>query len=215
MNDRSLFRDRQEAAKKLAAKLERYRKEDPLVLGIPTGGAELGYYLACEMDAEFSVIITKKIPGAEDPDVGIGAVCEEGTVFLDEQHKGMHHQLETEILRIRSEILRRILLYRDGKPLPEMKNRVVVLADDIIYKGVSAAAAFLLCVRLGASRVIIAAPVASSGYCTDLEEADELVILHKLEHSALKETYSRRESLTDEEVLRFVRRYQERVGKGV
>jgi putative phosphoribosyl transferase len=207
-----LFKSRQDAAKKLAAQLMHYRHANPLVLGIPKGGAEIAYYLAKELNAGFAVVIAKKISHPTEPGTGIGAVCEEGTVFLDEENKELHNKMESEILKIRSEILRQVLLYREGRPLPELKDRLVIIADDMIDKGVSVASVFLLCVRHGAAKIVVASPVSTNAYVPDLAEADELVVLHHVDSAAdLAAVYQNPEPATEEQVLFFINKYHERV----
>ncbi len=176
MEDKNaVFNNRKEAAELLATQLMRFSGENAVVLGIPTGGAEVAFYVAKKIGARFSVLISKKLTDPEHPQITVGAVCEEGTVFIDQHAKSKIG--EAEILRCRSEILRRVLLYREGKPLPQIKGQTVILVDDGIETGMTMTAALLLCVRHGAARVVVAAPVARTAFSEELKEADELVVL--------------------------------------
>jgi len=47
-----MFRDREDAGKKLAARLRVYRGTDTLVLAIPCGGVPVGFEVARGLDAE-------------------------------------------------------------------------------------------------------------------------------------------------------------------
>lgn len=203
------YKNRKDAAKQLAAALRHYRNSAAIVLGIPRGGAEIGYHLAKELNLTFSILIAKKIDHPDTPEHGIGAVCEEGTVYLDDEHRGLANKLEPEILKIRSEILRRVLLYRDGNPLPDINGRIVILADDGIASGVTLASALLLCIRHGASHVVIAVPVASQNFAKDIGEADEIIILQQpLEFISVNDAYEDFQRLNDEQVLALIKKYK-------
>src|SRR6266550_5740709 len=56
-----LFRDRQDAGRALAARLERYRGRDPLVLGLPRGGVVVAAEVARRLDAELDVVVARKL----------------------------------------------------------------------------------------------------------------------------------------------------------
>ncbi|SHM85063.1 Phosphoribosyl transferase domain-containing protein [Cyclobacterium lianum] len=79
-----MFEDRKDAAEKLARALERYRSRKTLVLGIPRGGAETAYYVARHLDAEMSLVITRKLGYPGNPEAAFGAVAEDGSFYISE-----------------------------------------------------------------------------------------------------------------------------------
>ena len=63
-----MFADRKDAALQLAQALEHYKGKNALVLGIPRGGAETAYYVARHLDAEFSLLISRKLGHPMNPE---------------------------------------------------------------------------------------------------------------------------------------------------
>ena len=78
-----MFLNREDAARKLAEKLKGRDLHDPLVLGIPRGGAVIGAVLAEELGAEFDVILARKLRAPGIPELAIGAVSESGEVYIN------------------------------------------------------------------------------------------------------------------------------------
>jgi putative phosphoribosyl transferase len=201
-----LFVNRKDAGQKLAKQLEHYRDTDALVLGIPRGGVEVAYYVARHLKAELSVIISKKIPLPGQPEYGVGSICEEGTVFLDRRSPLSESELKPEIEQLNQEIRRRVLLYREGRKLPQMKGRSVILIDDGIATGVTLVAAILFCKRHNAKKVIVASPVSGKTYAEELNHADEIVVLNKPElFYGVGQVYEEFSQLGDAEVISYLK----------
>ena len=113
------FKDRKEAGEDLAQKLRSYKGEGALVLGIPRGGVVLAYYIARELEAELSVLVAKKLADPNHPEYAIGAMAEEEEIYIDPELSFNRDLLQTISTDIRSEIQRRVQLYRHGTPLAE------------------------------------------------------------------------------------------------
>ncbi|HXL55478.1 MAG TPA: hypothetical protein VN958_04425, partial [Chitinophagaceae bacterium] len=79
-----MFKDRKDAALQLAEALEKYKGKGAIVLGIPRGGAETAFYVAKELDADFSLLISRKLGHPENPEYALGAIAEDGTIYLNE-----------------------------------------------------------------------------------------------------------------------------------
>jgi putative phosphoribosyl transferase len=79
------FRDREDAGRRLAERLSRYREESPVVLALPRGGVPVGYEVARALKAPLDVFIARKLgaPGREE--FGIGAVAQGGVRVLNER----------------------------------------------------------------------------------------------------------------------------------
>jgi predicted phosphoribosyltransferase len=76
----------------------------------------------------------------------------------------------------RAEIERRVQTYRGGRPPPDVDGRVVVLIDDGLATGRTAEAAIAALRTAGASRVVLAVPVASPDTADALAgKADDVV----------------------------------------
>ena len=114
------------------------------------------------------------------------------------------------------EIQRRIEAFRNGKPLPEIKDRTVILVDDGIATGATLFAAIGMCRKNGAGKIVVAAPVASAKMEEELwKRADDVLILVKPEYfQAVSQEYESFGNLTDEETLSFVARWQKEYTPG-
>ncbi|MCK5421952.1 MAG: phosphoribosyl transferase, partial [Deltaproteobacteria bacterium] len=64
------FRDREDAGRKLAEKLEPYRGVNPFVLAIPHGGIPVAVEVAKGLGACLDVIVVRKIPIPSNTEAG-------------------------------------------------------------------------------------------------------------------------------------------------
>jgi hypothetical protein len=81
--ERIMFRDRQDAACQLAQIFKGRQLRDPLVLAIPRGGVVTGAALARERGADLDVVLSRKLRAPGHPELAIGAVSEEGSVYYN------------------------------------------------------------------------------------------------------------------------------------
>ena len=135
-----MFHDREEAGRILADKLCRYRSDPTaLILALPRGGVAVGYQLSLALHLPLDVFITRKIGAPGNPEYAIGAITETGSRYLDQETIGSfdlsRHELERLIHVQEKEIARRRHLYRQGRPLPRLTGRTVLLVDDGIATG--------------------------------------------------------------------------------
>lgn len=88
-----MFRNRKDAGEKLAEALEKYRAENPIILAIPRGGVEVGLQVAKRLNADFSLIITRKLPFPDNPEAGFGAIAgTEAHLFLKMRTIGLQEK---------------------------------------------------------------------------------------------------------------------------
>ncbi|TCK80796.1 phosphoribosyltransferase [Albibacterium bauzanense] len=176
------FKDRKDAGEQLGLFLEaKYKTQNPLIIGIPRGGVEVAYYVAKQLNAELSLIVSKKLPLPNHKEYGIGAIAEEDSVYIAQTGKELVSEkvINQIIKEQKQEVDRRVNEYRHGKPLPTMKDRVVILVDDGIATGVTLVPVIELCERKKAAKIIIAAPVSGSRFDENLYKADEIEIMVK------------------------------------
>lgn len=202
-----IFKNREDAGNRLAVTLEKYKNSHPLILGIPRGGVEIAYYIARHLKTEFSIIISKKISYPHHPEYGVGAISEGDEIYIPDYGEYNSVVLQPVVTQLRDEIRRRVIMYREGKPLPEIAGRTVILVDDGIATGVTLVPPVRLCKKLNAAKVVIAAPVSGRNLNPDLYEADELNILYQIkEFYGVGMAYEDFSQLDDEDVLRFLKK---------
>lgn len=200
-----MFKDRQDAGRQLGRALEKYRGEDLLVLAIPRGGVEVGYEVAKHLDADFDLLIARKLPYPYNPEAGFGAIAEDGSAFIFE---GERHRLPDQLIeqleeQQREEIQRRVEVLRGGEPLPELTNRTVILVDDGIAMGSTMRASIKLCKKRQAGQIVVAVPVAGSRVADQIADlVDDLVILEQPTlFRAVAQVYHNWYDVPDSEVL--------------
>ncbi len=202
------FLNRADAGYEVGRLLERkYRNTNALVLGIPRGGVPIAREIATVLNSEMSVLITKKLPHPLFSDLAIGAVAEDGSVFLTNTAQEIDRDTLHKIHLVQNlEIKRRVEQFRKGKPLPNMHNRIVIIADDGIATGSTIVPAIKMCRSRKAARIIVAAPVAGRKYLNEINTlADEVVIVEQHDaFYAVSQVYSDFHSLTDEEVVSMI-----------
>lgn len=159
-----MFRNREDAAEQLAQRLKGRALRDPLVLAIPRGGVVTGVVLARELGAELDVVLSRKLRAPGQPELAIGAVSEDGEVYL-EPTAAEFLDLSDEIIaaerrRQMTEIHRRKQMFRAVRPQAPMAGRSVILTDDGLATGSTMMAAIKTVKGQNPFEVIVAVPVA-------------------------------------------------------
>ncbi|WP_456432401.1 phosphoribosyltransferase [Thermosulfuriphilus sp.] len=164
-NQRGVFSDRQEAGKKLAQMLSPLKgSPKTLILAIPAGGVPVGLTIAQSLALPFELLIVRKLPVPENPEAGFGAVTIEGDLFLNEalvtRLKLSPEMIQKIAQDVQKELRQRNVLFRKGRPLPDLSGQTVILVDDGLASGLTMLAAASLVRRKGAQKVIVAIPTA-------------------------------------------------------
>jgi len=202
----SLFRDRADAARQLAAALEPYRGQHPLVLAIPRGGVPMGRIVADQLGGDLDVVLVRKIGAPSYPELAIGAVDEHGTVMLNSNAKlaGAGDNYVREEARRQLELIRtRRRSYGAGRHSLPVAGRVVIVIDDGLATGATMIAALRSLREQRPSRLICAVPVAAPESLTEVRsQADETVCLSSPESFRAVGMYYREfDPVGEEEVL--------------
>jgi putative phosphoribosyl transferase len=211
----ALFADRREAGERLAESLAPLRDEPLVVLGIPRGGVEVAAVVAETLGAPLDVVIPRKVGAPGNPELGLGAVAE-GVQVLDQHLIGLlgvsDRYLRSEIAAQEEEIRRRSAAYRGQRPPAELAGRIAIVIDDGVATGGTAAAALRWARSRGASRVILAVPVAPpEGVRRLAKEADEVRALASPEpFYAVGQWYEEFPQVSDEQVVEMLARAADR-----
>jgi predicted phosphoribosyltransferase len=207
----AFFTDRIDAGKRLASVLKDFTGKNGIVLAIPRGGVVVGFEIAKALNLQLDVIIPRKIGSPENPELGIGAVAEDGTTILDNQlikYLAVSKEyIAIETQRQKHEIGRRLKLYRQDASYPNIKGLDVIVVDDGIATGSTMKAALASVRNRGASSVTVAVPVGPPSTIEELNElADRVVCLYTPEYfQAIGEFYNDFSQTPDEEVIRLLR----------
>ncbi|MDR8394005.1 phosphoribosyltransferase [Aliifodinibius sp. S!AR15-10] len=203
-----MFKDRKAAGLQLAGALKKYQHKKPLILGIPRGGVEVAYYVANELKASLSVVVSRKLGYPDHSEAAFGALAEDGSLYLNPRIQKLltRDMIERVMERTQKEIDRRVKLYRKGQPLPNMDNRTVILVDDGIATGSTLFAAIELCKKQKPKIIIVAAPVSSRLMLRTLQNRvhDAIILQTPGDFYAVSQQYEKFPNLTDKQVLHFL-----------
>jgi len=217
-----MFRNREDAARQLAAKLKGRDLYDPLVLAIPRGGVVTGAVLARELGADLDVVLARKLRAPGQPELAIGAVSEDGHVYLNHHAPEFLEQMKDYLAAERryqmGEIERRKRLFRGVRPQAPLAGRSVIVTDDGIATGSTMIAALQSLKPQNARAVIVAVPVASPDRLTQIRRwCDDVVcLLAPEEFWAIGQFYKDFSQVEDQEVLELLREFspvQKRTGR--
>src|SRR6266536_1758941 len=178
-----VFENRAEGGRQLAEKLDKYSgREDVIVLGLPRGGVPVAYEVAKRLRAPLDVFIVRKlgVPGFEE--LAAGAIASGGVRVLNQDVvRAIPHAeeaIEAVTAKETAELERREHIYREGRPAPELRDRVVILVDDGLATGATMRAAVKALRQRGVAKIVVAVPVGPPDTCRELEqEADETICL--------------------------------------
>jgi len=179
---RSLFRDRVDAGRRLAEKLDHYRGKHPVVLGIPRGGVPVAAEIARRLDGVLDVVVARKLGAPQHAELAIGAVTADGGRFLNDDViralKVSEEYLATVTAEQMAEARRREERFRRGRAPLDLKGKPVILVDDGLATGATMRAAARAARARGPERLVAAVPVGSADAVTALkQEVDEMVCL--------------------------------------
>lgn len=181
-NSTEPFSGRIEAGRLLARELDEYRGREAIVLGIPRGGLVVAKEMAERLDAAMDVVLTHKLGAPVNAELAIGAICEDGTVFIDKRiasYTGADEgYIKSEKQHQLAEITRKVEMYRDVIQRLEVQGRVVIVTDDGVATGATMQAALWVLRRQKPLKLILALPVGPEDSVMNLAKTpDETICL--------------------------------------
>jgi predicted phosphoribosyltransferase len=207
-----MFKNRTDAGRQLAAVLDDHDTEADIVVAIPRGGLPVGRVVADSLRVPLDIVAARKLGAPHHPELAVGAVGADGTVWLNER-------LIAELgvgdayIRDETEAQRRVAVekierYRGDRSPPDYEGKTVLIVDD----GVATGATTIACIRqiknAGAARVILAVPVAPPDTVEQLlTEADEVICVESPPHfGAVGQFYESFEQVSDERAKSYLTR---------
>lgn len=211
-NSYVIFKDRVDAAEKLAKKLEWVKKEDPIILAIPRGGVVTGDVIASELDVKLDIVVSRKIGAPHNPELAIGAVTHDGSYFPNVEITRMlnvpQKYIDSEISAQMKEIERRLMKFRGTKEY-HLEGRTAVLVDDGIATGATMFVAIQWVKKQKPKQIIVAIPVGPKDTIEKLNEVvDKVVVLQSpFYFNAVGEFYREFDQVNDYQVQEIMSKH--------
>jgi putative phosphoribosyl transferase len=211
------FKDREHAADLLISKLKNELKheipKEITVFGVPRGGVILAYSIYQNKIANyFDIVIPRKLGAPNNKELGVGAIMDNDTVYLNEYVvealRVPEDYIETEKLAQVREIERRTLLYRPKQEEYNIKDKTIILIDDGAATGATLVVSARWIRKRKPKKIIIAIPVAPNETVKLLKnEVDEVVTIlipPTSNFTSVAQFYDNFEEITDDKVVKIM-----------
>ena len=204
------FKDRRDGGQQLGKKLLAYKKINPIILGLPRGGMVVAYEVAKRLNGHLEVLVVRKLGSPNNPEFAIGAIAENDTVFLDKdtiRALGISNKTLRELIEAENEELnRRVKIYRKGKEIIPLKNKVVIIVDDGLATGATAKASVNYVSKQKPKEIIFASPVCAYDSLQKLKSYVSKVvsILTPPQLTSISTYYESFQQTTDDDVIKLL-----------
>jgi putative phosphoribosyl transferase len=213
------FKNREKAAYTLASvikdSIRDIPKEEILVLGIPRGGVIMASIISQKIGASlFDIVIPRKLTAPNNPELGVGAIMVDGTLYLNDYVvnalKVTEEYLEMEKQRQIAEIRRRESVYRRNARDYDIKDKVIILVDDGAATGATLVAASRWIRKQKPKSLVIAIPVVPKETLELLKkESDDVqavIVPSTTNFRSVGQYYEDFDPVGDEEVAKIMER---------
>jgi predicted phosphoribosyltransferase len=202
-----LFKNRADAGRQLAEVLTQSHVDGMVVVGLARGGVPVAAEVARRLSLPLDALAVRKVGHPRQPEYGLGGVTPSRDGVYVRSNDGLtedqlHRAIDAALVKAKA---LDAVLHRDSPPL-ELDGKAVLLVDDGLATGATMIAAVRWSRNRGATRVVVAVPVAAASSIAFLRhEADEVVCLHSPERfGAVGFFYADFSPVPDEDVVQLI-----------
>ncbi len=212
------FEDRRQAGRRLAAQviLSDKQKENSIILALPRGGAPVGFEISQALNIPLEVLIVRKIGHPLRSELAVGATCEDEEPIWSDQilsRTGLEpDDLIHNVKKEKNKIRQQTETFREGRRLPSLTEKVIIVADDGLATGATMLAAVKYLKKKGVAKIIVAVPVGAGSSARQLRaKIDELIILEEREDLvSVGQWYDDFSQVSDQEVVELLKLNQKK-----
>lgn len=181
-----IFKDRKEAGILLGQALLKKgfsTQDNIVVIGLPRGGVPIAFEIANLLNSSLDVLFVRKLGLPFHEEVAMGAITEDGALFLDQDLIRMYlissSTIEKIITHEKEVMVKRKIMYRQICQKKEVKGKTVILADDGLATGATMFAAIKSLRKENPKKIVVAVPVSPIETYHKLKNcADDVVCLN-------------------------------------
>ena len=174
-----VFADRDDAWRRLAARLGHLRGEPVVVLGLPRGDVPVAFQVARALGAPLDVMVVRKLGVPFRPELGMGAVGQDGVRVINPEIVDLAGVSENVLAAVQAreqaEVDTRAGWYRLVRPREPLDGRMAVVAGDGIATGSTGSTTLGSVSRTSRMRP---AETAARGTKMIMNTADRIVVLN-------------------------------------
>jgi putative phosphoribosyl transferase len=210
------FRNRTEAGKVLLSKLKKIPliKSNTIVLALPRGGVPVAYEIAKGLNLPLDIVLVNQIGVPSNPELAIGAVCEGGEVYFNQDLLKYLNLAPIDIEPFRFKAIegleKAISIFRNGRLPIDLYNKDVILVDDGVATGATMEVVLQLMHQKRVGKIIIAAPIASLEVVQKLIlKSDKVVYVITPQFlNSVGQWYENFEQVENDKVIKILEQYK-------
>lgn len=206
-----IFKNRTEAGRRLAKKLEEFKNGNIIVFAIPNGGVPVAYEIAKVLNASLDLLIIRKILYPWTTEAGFGAIDPDGTVILEknliEKDFLSNKDVKMQTKKAREQLKLKIKKLREKDKYPDLNKKIAVVVDDGLATGYSMLLAIRFLKKRKPEKIVVVVPTASYGAYEKVKKEADRVICPNVKKElpfAVADAYSNWYDVPDEEVLGYL-----------
>jgi len=202
-----MFNNREDAALKLAKKLEKYKNTNGVILAIPRGGVPIGFTISKKLNLPLEIILSKKIGHPFNPEYAIGSVTMNNIIINENNNDVSKEYIQKEHLKILNKLKEKYKIFMGEQNQTDLKNKTVIIVDDGIATGNTILAALEDIKQNKPKEIIIATPVAPISVASKISKlVNEFICLElPIEFMAVGQFYNNFSQVSDEEVIDLIK----------
>lgn len=202
-----MFNNREDAALKLAEKLEKYKNTNGVILAIPRGGVPIGFTISKKLNLPLEIILSKKIGHPFNPEYAIGSVTMNNIIINENNNDVSKEYIQKEHLKILNKLKEKYKIFMGEQNQTDLKNKTVIIVDDGIATGNTILAALEDIKQNKPKEIVIATPVAPISVASKISKlVNEFICLElPLEFMAVGQFYNNFSQVSDEEVIDLIK----------